>query len=69
MLMSNPNDIGGTEPGEWFDSNTRMAEALELAGYDYRFIVGDDSAGHYPPVQPREDLPNALRWLWQGCPP
>jgi enterochelin esterase family protein len=68
MLHSSPGDIGGTTPGEWFDSNNRMATALETAGYDYRYIIGDDTAVHHPPLVPRQDLPDALRWLWQGCP-
>ncbi len=67
MLMSNPNDIGGTDEGQWFDTNTKMAEALALKGYSYRFVKGDATAGHYPPVQPRHDIANSLRWLWQGC--
>lgn len=66
-LMSNPADIGGTAMGQWFDTNNQMAEALEEAGYEYRYVVGDATAQHYPPVHPAQDIADGLRWIWQGC--
>jgi enterochelin esterase family protein len=42
-----------------------MAEALEFAGYDYRFVQG---TGFHSDKHGRSIFPEALRWLWRDHP-
>jgi enterochelin esterase family protein len=61
---------GGTrdaenQAGSWWLGNVAMAEALEFAGYDYRFVQG---TGFHSDKHGRSIFPEALRWLWRDHP-
>jgi gluconolactonase len=51
--------------GNWFIANQDMASALEFAGYEVQFVVGNEghNARHGSAI-----LPDALRWLWKDHP-
>ena len=51
--------------GSWLIANQDMAAALDFAGYDYQFIVGEEghNAKHGGAV-----LPDAMRWVWRDYP-
>ena len=51
--------------GSWYIANQDMASALEFAGYDYQFVVGEEghNAKHGGAI-----LPDALRWAWRDYP-
>ena len=48
--------------GNWWIANQDMASALEYAGYETRFVTGDQ--GHNA-VHGSAVFPDALRWLWR----
>jgi sugar lactone lactonase YvrE/enterochelin esterase-like enzyme len=48
--------------GNWWIGNQDLASALEYAGYDARFVTGDQ--GHNN-IQGAAILPDALRWLFR----
>jgi gluconolactonase len=61
-----PNQPYGTfYAGSWPVNNQVMHEALQFAGYDVRFDLGEEAHNmkHGSAV-----LPDALRWLWRGYP-
>jgi sugar lactone lactonase YvrE/enterochelin esterase-like enzyme len=51
--------------GDWVNANKEMADALQFAGYDYKYVLGDEghNARHGGAI-----LPDALRWLWRDYP-
>ena len=49
--------------GNWWLGNQVLANALEYAGYDVKFVEGD--RGH-DGIHGSAVLPDALRWLWHG---
>ena len=51
--------------GNWWIGNQDMASALEFAGYDTTFVVGNEghNGKHGSAI-----LPDALRWLWRDYP-
>lgn len=48
--------------GNWWIANTALAQSLEWAGYDYRFVGGN---GYHSNAHMRAILPDAMRWLWR----
>jgi len=48
--------------GNWFLSNQSMAKALEFAGYDYQFIIGE---GGHNLNHAGELFPETLKWIWR----
>ena len=48
--------------GNWWIGNQQMASAFEYAGYDVKFVTGDQ--GHNN-IHGSAVLPDALRWLWR----
>jgi enterochelin esterase family protein len=60
-LLSGTGDLGN---GRWFAANDAMAEALDAAGYPYRYMRGEGT--HDPKPWDTMDFPDALRWLWRG---
>jgi predicted esterase len=61
-----PNQPQGTfYAGSWPINNQVMFEALQFAGYDSKFELGDEAHNmkHGAAI-----LPDALRWLWRGYP-
>ena len=61
FLTSNENDAN-TPFGNWSLANKTMADALEYAGYDYRFEfgIGGHSLNHGGSI-----FSDSLRWLWR----
>jgi len=51
--------------GSWVIANKDMAAALDFAGYDYQYVLGEE--GHNA-RQGGAILPDALRWLWRDYP-
>jgi enterochelin esterase-like enzyme len=60
VLLSGTNDAGG-----WRMTNMAMVAAERAKGNATRYV--DGTGPHFPPTEAAADLPNALRWLWQGC--
>jgi enterochelin esterase family protein len=52
--------------GSWPLNNIQLANALKLAGYDFRFRFGP---GHHTTGQAALDLPQSLAWLWRDYDP
>ncbi len=70
-LLASTKDLSDNR-GDWLTINTNMANALNAKGNKWRFEVAQAACntaqcGHYPPVDGERDLPNALRWTFQGC--
>jgi gluconolactonase len=51
--------------GSWYLANQEIASALEYAGYDSKFVAGEE--GHNM-KHGGAILPDALRWLWRDYP-
>jgi len=64
FLQDGSNDLN-IYAGSWYLANQDMAKALEFAGYDVKFVVGDEghNGKHGGAI-----LPDALRWLWRDYP-
>ncbi|MFN7993363.1 MAG: SMP-30/gluconolactonase/LRE family protein [Bryobacteraceae bacterium] len=64
FLQDGRNDLN-IYSGSWYIANQDMASALEFAGYDVKFVVGEEghNARHGGAI-----LPDALRWLWRDYP-
>jgi enterochelin esterase family protein len=69
-LLTSVKDIGAPQGdadprGDWQAINTNMATAIGAKGGQWRLMNG--MGHHYEPVDGEHDLPNALRWTFQGC--
>lgn len=64
FLQDGKNDLNNFA-GSWVNANRDMADALQFAGYDYKYVLGDEghNARHGGAI-----LPEALRWLWRDYP-
>jgi gluconolactonase len=64
FLQDGRNDLDNFA-GSWVNANRDMADALQFAGYDYKYVLGDEghNARHGGAV-----LPEAMRWLWRDYP-
>lgn len=64
FLQDGRNDLN-IYAGSWYLANQDIASALEFAGYDSKFVVGDEghNSKHGGAI-----LPDALRWLWRDYP-
>ena len=51
--------------GSWVNANKDLADALEFAGYDYRYELGEE--GHNA-KQGGAILPDVVRWIWKDYP-
>ena len=61
-----PNQpFGSFYAGSWPINNEVMLQALQYAGYDVKFELGE---GAHDMVQGAAILPDALRWLWREYP-
>jgi enterochelin esterase-like enzyme len=70
-LTTSTKDLSDNR-GSWQTINTNMAAALTAKNDQVRLNVyqatcADTGCAHYPPVDGERDLPNALRWMFQGC--
>lgn len=61
FLQDGKNDLN-IYSGSWYHANQSLAAALEYAGYDYKFVVGEE--GHNS-KHGASILPDAMRWLWR----
>ncbi len=64
FLQDGVNDLDNLH-GNWPLSNRQMAAALNFAGYDYRFEMGD---GGHNGRHGGAILPEMLRWTWRDYP-
>ena len=64
FLQDGRNDLN-IFAGSWVNANKDMADALEFAGYDYQYVLGEE--GHNA-RQGGAILPDALRWVWRDYP-
>jgi gluconolactonase len=51
--------------GSWVNANKNLADALQFAGYDYRYVLGDEghNSKHGGAI-----FPDVVRWLWRDYP-
>lgn len=51
--------------GSWVNANKDLADALEFAGYDYRYVLGEEAhnSKHGGAI-----FPDVVRWLWRDYP-
>ena len=51
--------------GSWVNANKDMGDALEFAGYDYKYVLGEEghNARHGGAI-----FPDVVRWLWRDYP-
>ena len=61
FLQDGENDLDNAN-GNWPLANKTMAKALEFAGYDYQFVLGN---GFHSDKHGRAIMPDSLRWLWR----
>ena len=61
FLQDGVNDLNNLH-GNWPLANQQMASALQFAGYDHRFVLGD---GAHNGKHGGAILPDSLRWLWR----
>src|ERR1700730_5051962 len=52
---------------DWVLANENMAKVLAAKGYHYQFVFARN-AGHPDRTVKQQTLPEALEYLWQGCP-
>lgn len=61
FLQDGRNDLNNVH-GHWPLANQTMFSALEFAGYDVKFVLGE---GSHSGEHGGAILPDALRWLWR----
>jgi hypothetical protein len=52
---------------DWVVANENMAKVLAAKGYHYQFVFARN-AGHTDRTVKQQTLPEALEYVWQGCP-
>ena len=60
------NDMENERYGSWPLANLRMANALKLRGYDFRFSFG---TGPHSANEGGAEFPEEMTWLWRGYDP
>jgi len=60
------NDQENPKYGSWPLANIRMANALKLKSYDFRFSFG---TGPHSPHEGAAEFPEEMTWLWRGYDP
>jgi enterochelin esterase-like enzyme len=65
-LQDGNNDQENPKYGSWPMANIRMANALKLKGYDFRFSFG---TGPHTAAVGGEEFAQELIWLWRGYDP
>ena len=63
-LQDGRNDLN-ISAGSWYLANQSISSALEYAGYDTTFTVGNEAHNN---KHGSAILPDALRWLWRDYP-
>jgi enterochelin esterase family protein len=64
--LFNPN-VMRDNMHDWVAANENMAKALAAKGYHYQFLFAQN-AGHTDGAVKQQTLPEALEYLWRGCP-
>lgn len=64
FLQDGRNDLDNLH-GNWPLANQELATALQYAGYDHRFVIGD---GAHSGKHGGAIFPDTLRWLWRDWP-
>jgi len=64
--LLNPN-VMRDHMHDWVVANENMARALAAKGYHYQFVFARN-AGHTDRAVKLQTLPEALEYVWQGCP-
>jgi len=64
--LLNPNTMTDNMH-DWVVANEQMAKVLAARGYHYQFVFAVN-AGHVDHATRQQTLPEALEYLWQGCP-
>ena len=64
FLQEGTNDLNNLH-GNWPLANQQMASALEFAGYDYKFVMGD---GGHSGQHGGAIFPDMMRWMWRDYP-
>ncbi len=62
FLQDGANDLNN-QFGSWPLANCTLANSLEFAKYDYKFVYGD---GEHNGFHGGTIFPDSLRWLWRG---
>jgi len=62
FLQDGSNDLNN-QFGSWPLANLQMANSLEFAKYDFKFVYGD---GEHSGFHGGTIFPESLRWLWRG---
>ncbi len=65
-LQDGSNDQENPQYGSWPMANIRMANALKLKGYDYRFSFG---TGPHTAAAGGAEFVEEMTWLWRGYDP
>jgi enterochelin esterase-like enzyme len=65
-IQDGDNDQENPNYGSWPLANIRMANALKLKGYDFRFTFGK---GPHSQAEGAAEFPEELIWLWRGYDP
>ncbi|MGA8273028.1 MAG: alpha/beta hydrolase-fold protein [Candidatus Sulfotelmatobacter sp.] len=66
LLQDGSNDQENPEYGSWPMANIRMANALKLKGYDFRFSFGQ---GPHTAAAGGAEFAEEMIWLWRGYDP
>ena len=64
FLQAGEGDLDNLH-GSWPLANRQMAAALDFAGYDYEFVMGD---GGHNGKHGGAIFPEMLRWIWRDYP-
>ncbi len=65
-LQDGANDQENERYGSWPLANLRMANALKLKGYDFRFSFG---TGPHSAAEGGAEFPEEMTWLWRNYAP
>ena len=65
-VQDGSNDQENERYGSWPLANVRMANALKLKGYDFRFSFG---VGPHSAKEGGAEFPEEMVWLWRGYDP
>ncbi len=65
-LQDGANDQENPQFGSWPQANLRMANALKLKGYDFRFSFGQ---GPHTAGEGGAEFAEEMTWLWRGYDP
>jgi gluconolactonase len=64
FLQDGKKDLN-IQAGSWVNANKDMADALQYAGYDYQYVLGEEAhnSKHGGAI-----FPDVVRWIWRDYP-